>query len=175
MNTIPMLGAQPQPVSRFFSLRGRIGRARYIAYSLGAVACTFLVLLLCGYALILSGRFGRMLYVVISVVLLYGFLPLLFAMLTVKRAHDFNTGGWIALLLMVPVINLIFWFLPGSRGDNQYGAQPQPDPSGIKLIAAVLPVLLVGTFLATQGNRINSGKSTSSMLKPHSTLKSYTP
>ena len=175
MNTMPMLGAQPQSAPGFFSLRGRLGRARYIAYSLGAVAATFLVLLLCGYALMLSGRFGRMLYVVISVLLMYGFLPLLFAILTVKRAHDFNTGGWIALLLLVPVINLLFWFIPGSRGDNHFGEQPQPAPSGIKLLAVLLPILLIGTFLASQGNRINSGKATSSTLKPHSTLKSYTP
>ena len=44
----------------------------------------------------------------------------------VKRARDRGRSGWFVLLLFVPVLNIWalieFLFLPGTMGDNAYGA-----------------------------------------------------
>ncbi len=52
----------------------------------------------------------------------------------IKRAHDRGRSGWFILLFMVPILNL--WvliellFLPGTAGNNNYGAGPGLPPSG---------------------------------------------
>lgn len=162
-----------EPRVRLLSLKGRIGRAHYVVYSLGAVIGAFLLMLLAGMLLILSGSLGRLLYTVFSVGLLYGALPLFFVILTVKRAHDFNVGGWLALLLLVPVVNLVFWFIPGSRGENAYGAPPESAPFGIKLAAFALPVLLIAGFLSADGDL--PAPQVVPDASPSTTLRPYTP
>lgn len=157
--------------SGLFSLRGRLGRARYIAYSLGGIVGVFLVMTLAGMALLLlSSSFGQLLYVILSIALLYVFLPIYFMILTVKRAHDFNIGGWLALLLLVPIVNLMFWFIPGTRGHNNYGTEPDPAPFGIRIAALALPLLLLGAFVATSEIAPEAPPET-----PATTLKPYTP
>ena len=154
-----------------FSLRGRLDRARYVAYSLGAIVSVFLVMALAGMALLLSASLGKMLYVVFSTALLYGFLPIFFMILTIKRAHDFNAGGWLALLLLVPVVNLMFWFIPGTRGDNTFGAPRDPAPLGVRIAAVALPLLLVAGFLATSEVVPDISREP----PPSTILKPYTP
>lgn len=170
------LDDMPQrPRTGLFSLRGRIGRARYVAYTLGSLAAAFVFMLPAGYMLLLSGNPGRILYTVVSVLLFYGFLPIFFAVLTVRRAHDFNLGGWLALLLLVPLVNLMFWFIPGTRGDNPYGAQPEPASSGLKLAALVLPVLLIGAFLGSDGKPVIPQQHAPAASTPSTSLRPYTP
>lgn len=175
MTAISLGNAPPTTRARMFSLRGRLGRTQYIVYSLGAVVGAFLFMFLAGLGLMVTGQLGRVLYIVVSVLLFYGFLPIFFAILTVKRAHDFNTGGWLALLLLVPVVNLLFWFVPGTRGENAYGAAPHAPSTGLKLIAVTLPILLLLAFLATGGPQAIQETGTSTVTQPSSTLKPYTP
>lgn len=56
------------------------------------------------------------------------FLPPLLAV-SVRRYHDTGRTGWLALLLFVPLINLLGLALlcaPGTTGPNRYGPQPAP-------------------------------------------------
>jgi len=43
----------------------------------------------------------------------------------VSRLHDFDRTGWWALLIFIPVVNLIFcimlFFTPGNKNKNKYG------------------------------------------------------
>jgi uncharacterized membrane protein YhaH (DUF805 family) len=159
---------------KLFSLAGRMARAHYICYTLGSLVAVVLFLYLLGFAAMLMGSLGRTVYITSSVLLVYAFLPIFFTILTIKRAHDFNRGGWLALLLFVPIINLCFWFIPGSRGDNRYGAAT-PEPSfGIRIAAVALPLILIGGYLATAGSVITSSKD----VRPadsDSPLQPYTP
>ena len=175
MTSIILDAAPPRSRARILSLRGRLGRAHYIVYSLGAVVAAFLFMLLAGPALVQLGQLGRLLYVALSVLLFYGFLPIFFTILTIKRAHDFKVGGWLALLLLVPVVNLLFWFVPGTRDENTYGAAPQGPSSGIKLIAVTLPVFLIAAFLATGDSRTSQETSPSPAAQPSTSLKPYKP
>jgi uncharacterized membrane protein YhaH (DUF805 family) len=175
MTSITFDPPRPQRRAGIFSLKGRIGRAHYIAYSLGSVVAAFLFMFLAGLGLMLSGQLGRMLYIAVSVLLFYGFLPIFFTILTIRRAHDFNVGGWLALLLLVPVVNLLFWFIPGTRGENTYGTAPPVPSSGIKMIAVALPVFLLIAFLATDGPQEIGEATRSPDLQQSPSLKPYTP
>jgi uncharacterized membrane protein YhaH (DUF805 family) len=51
----------------------------------------------------------------------------------VRRLHDQDKSGWLALLGLVPIANivlLVFMFLEGTRGPNKYGPDPK-DPAGV--------------------------------------------
>lgn len=48
---------------------------------------------------------------------------------TIKRLHDLNMKGWWAILMIVPIVNILFGLLVsfkrGTVGYNQYGADPK--------------------------------------------------
>ena len=115
---------------RLFATSGRIGRVRYIAYGMGIY---FLFAILGVLLSLVIGQFGMVLAWI--GILVVGF------MLTIQRCHDFNTTGWLSLLVLVPLVNLVFWFIPGTDGDNDYGAKTPPNGGGV--VFAVVAVLLV--------------------------------
>ena len=126
-----------QPV-RFFSVSGRIGRLRYIAYGV----LMYVVLLLC--SAILAAVLAQ---VAPSVAVLVAALPwlaiiVLGFMLTIQRCHDFDSTGWLSILSLVPLVNLIFWFIPGTDGPNRYGP-PTPPNSAAVIVGALAVIVLV--------------------------------
>jgi uncharacterized membrane protein YhaH (DUF805 family) len=50
---------------------------------------------------------------------------------TIRRFHDQDRSGWFALLTFIPYIGglivLVFAFLPGTPGENDYGFDPRTD------------------------------------------------
>jgi hypothetical protein len=52
-----------------------------------------------------------------------------------------NATGWLSIVALIPLINLMFWLIPGTDGDNNYGAPPPPNTAGVIVIAVILPVL----------------------------------
>ena len=36
---------------------------------------------------------------------------------------------------------LVFWFVPGTRGENDYGKQPPPNTAGVIVLACVVPLV----------------------------------
>lgn len=127
---------QFQPV-RIFSVSGRIGRARYIAYTLGIS----LLLGLAGGAL--SAAIGEA-----AIFIAYGAIFLLSLMLTIQRSHDFNTTGWLAILGLVPLVNLIFLVIPGTDGPNRFGGKTPPNGVLTLIAAWIIPVVFVAGIVA---------------------------
>lgn len=128
-----------QPV-RVFAVAGRVGRVRYILYTMGLpMVVMFFIGLLSGFigaagiALIIAGWVA---VVVLSI------------MLTIQRSHDFNMTGWFALLGLVPLVNLAFWFIPGTDGANRYGAKTPPNGIGVLIGVWIVPALFIGGILA---------------------------
>jgi len=122
---------------KVFSTSGRIGRVRYIAYGMGIY---FLFALVGAGLSAVLGSFGMVIaWLAIMVV---GF------MLTIQRCHDFNTTGWLSLLVLVPLVNLIFWFIPGTDGSNDYGAKTPPNGTGVIIAALIIPILFVVGIVA---------------------------
>ncbi|HUQ26438.1 MAG TPA: DUF805 domain-containing protein [Burkholderiales bacterium] len=122
---------------KVFSTAGRIGRVRYIAYGVGIY--------------LLFGILGALLSLVLGnagmIVAWIGIMVVGF-MLTIQRCHDFNTTGWLSLLVLVPLVNLIFWFIPGTDGENNYGAKTPPNGTGVIIAALIIPIVFVVGVLA---------------------------
>lgn len=131
--------AATQPV-RVFSVSGRIGRARYIAYGIGLSVLISLVGGILGAALGSAGM--------VAVVATWGALLAVSFMLTIQRCHDFNTSGWLSILVWVPLINLIFWFIPGTDGANRYGPPTPPNSALVIVGVCVVPLVAVIGILA---------------------------
>jgi uncharacterized membrane protein YhaH (DUF805 family) len=122
----------------FFSASGRIGRVRYLAYSMGI---GLLIMLVGG---VLAAITTPMLLIVAYVAMLY-----MNVMLTIKRSHDFNVSGWLTLLILVPLINLIFLFVPGTDGPNRFGRKTAPNGStGIVVVVVLFVGIAVVGILA---------------------------
>jgi uncharacterized membrane protein YhaH (DUF805 family) len=120
---------------RIFSAKGRLGRIRYIGYSIG------LTLIFGAVIGAISGFAGASAAPVMFIG--YAAMFVVMVLLTIQRAHDFNTSGWISLLSIIPLVNLIFWFIPGTRGENRFGKQTPPNGAGAVLLALILPLVFV--------------------------------
>lgn len=128
-----------QPV-RLLSVSGRIGRVRYILYTMALpMILMFCVGLLAG----LLGEAGMALIVAGWVAV-----AVISVMLTIQRSHDFDMTGWFALLGLVPLANLAFWFIPGSPGANRYGAPTPPNGVGVLIGVWTVPLLVSGAIIA---------------------------
>jgi uncharacterized membrane protein YhaH (DUF805 family) len=130
---------------KVFSSSGRIGRIRYIGYTIGL---TWLILAAAGF---LGGLLSTLVAPMVGVaVIAIAYIAVLVAvvLLTVQRAHDFDKSGWLALVLIVPLINLIFWFIAGTDGENRYGRRPPPNNALAVIIALIVPILIVGVLAA---------------------------
>jgi len=59
-----------------------------------------------------------------------------------------NTSGWVALLVLIPFVNLLFWLIPGTDGPNRFGAPPPPNTTGTIVLALILPLVFVVGIVA---------------------------
>jgi uncharacterized membrane protein YhaH (DUF805 family) len=125
---------------KLFSTSGRIGRVRYIAYSIGV---SLLIMFVTGILAALLGPVGSVLSFVGGVAVF-----VLSVTLTIQRSHDFNTTGWLAILVLVPLVNLIFWFIPGTDGENDYGAPTPPNSTWLIVAIFLIPVFVIGVLAA---------------------------
>lgn len=111
---------------------GRINRLRYFT-------CVLLNVLLSFIAWLIPGFLGGLIYALISkglgmFILIGGgvvlSLPMMVASYTlaIRRLHDLEMTGWLALVFLIPYINFLFGlvllFAPGTFGPNRYGQDP---------------------------------------------------
>ena len=124
-----------------WSAKGRLGRIRYIAYSVG------LALLINVISSFLTAFVGGGPGAVIMVI---GMAAGLFVhgLLSVQRAHDFNASGWMAILAFIPLLNFLFWIVPGTDGDNRYGARTPPNSALAVVFASIIPAVMIAGIVA---------------------------
>ena len=132
-------GDPTQPV-RLFAVSGRIGRARYIAYGFGLYA---LVMFVAG---IVAGALGEPGVAVMTAAWLG--LAVIGVMLTIQRCHDFNMSGWLSLLIILPIVNLIFLVIPGTDGANRFGLPTPPNTAGVLIVAWLIPGIMIAGVIA---------------------------
>ena len=124
---------------KIFSAAGRIGRVRYIGYTFGLTIGIALVIGMLSAVLGAASpgvafTVGAMGYIGIVVVQI---------LLTIQRSHDMNVTGWLCLISLIPLAALVFWVVPGTRGENDYGKQPPPNTMGAVVLACVLPIVFI--------------------------------
>lgn len=134
-----------------WGIKGRLGRMRFIAWSL--------LLML---AMVPAMLFGTL--IMQSSVMLGGFLLVVMGLLvsvvaiqfSIKRLHDIGWSGWLLLISLVPVLGGIFQLLilliPGSNSSNRYGAPPPANSTAVKVLFWLWIIfLLSGSALAILG------------------------
>ena len=138
---------------KFLAINGRIGRLRYLAYSIGITFLFMLIMIpLVGSSVLMGDMSGAsslsvILYIALNVVALV--VSVIYAR---RRLNDLNRSGWWFLLFIVPIVNLLFWiylvFFPGTEGSNNFGPAPGPNSLGVQILGWSLPVLFVLGILA---------------------------
>lgn len=127
---------------RVWAWRGRIGRLRFLAYSMGG----YLLLFVAMAAGNISGSDAVRVVVTLAAFALYA---VQYSLAVIQRSHDMGWSGWASLGMLVPVVNLVWIFNPGTKGSNRFGAPPPPNPPGVKVLALLMPaVMLVGILAA---------------------------
>ena len=124
-----------------WSIKGRLGRVRYIAYSVGF---GMLFNVAGGVLAALGGESLAPIFFGGGVVAGVG----IHVLLSVQRAHDFNTTGWLAILAFIPLLNFIFWFVPGTQSENRFGKQTRPNSTGVLIAVWIVPIVMIVGILA---------------------------
>ncbi len=130
-----------------FTTNGRIGRLRYLAWSLSLSLLMFAAILLAvaGYAITpalgyLFGAVAAISAVVVGI------------MIGVQRLHDIGWSGWLLLLSLIPYLgslfSLVLLLMPGSKGGNRYGAPPPENSKAVKILAALWLVFVALGIIA---------------------------
>lgn len=121
-----------------FSPEGRIGRVRYLLYS---IVLTIPIMIVGGVLSAFLGIFGAF--------LLYAAIIYVHIMLAIKRSHDFDASGWMSLLVLVPLVSLLFLFVPGTDGPNRFGLKTAPNGrTGLLVILLLVGGIFVVGILA---------------------------
>ena len=135
-----------------FSMKGRLGRLRYLAYGFGvALIGQILLTLMGGMGVALQSDTGNILSLV-GIGVVYIAMIVISIMLAVQRLHDLDKTGWLYLLILVPLVNIIFGlymlFARGTQSANRYGNPPPPNSTGVVIAAWLLIFVFVGGIVA---------------------------
>ena len=132
---------------KVLAIHGRIGRVRYLAYTVGLSLGLMIV----------AGIFGGIFAAIkpeLAMVALIIYAPA-FAIsfiMAIRRLNDMNHPGWWSLLILIPFVNFFFglWLLfgPGDAQANNYGAPPSKNTSGVVAAACILPAIFFIGILA---------------------------
>jgi uncharacterized membrane protein YhaH (DUF805 family) len=130
---------------KVFSAQGRLGRVRYIGYTMGVSLLMGIVIVVAAGLATLADSAAAILVAVVGYVAIIA----VQFMLTIQRAHDMNVTGWLSLISLIPLGVLVFWLVPGTATENDYGKPPPPNSTGAVVLACLLPlVVMVGIVAA---------------------------
>ena len=141
-----------------FTTNGRIGRLRYLAWSM---VLMFVTLPVAGaiFAFAMGAAAASLNTAIVIGVVLGGAALIAFVIfsvqIAVQRLHDIGWSGWLWLLTLVPFVGSLFpfvlMFCPGNSGANQYGAPPPPNSTAVKVLAVLSVVfgVIVGIAAVT--------------------------
>jgi len=116
------------PLKRYADFQGRSRRKEYWMFQLGIVLVYVAFAVLSAILGAVAGETGTMIASIPLLLLLLGILVPALAV-TVRRFHDQDKSGWMALLGLIPfvggIIVLVFMCLEGTKGPNQFGPDPK--------------------------------------------------
>ncbi|MCU7844907.1 MAG: DUF805 domain-containing protein [Candidatus Thiodiazotropha sp. (ex Monitilora ramsayi)] len=134
---------------KVLSAKGRIGRLRYIGYGMGIALLSYLVMAILSAATAATMPETLTGPVIVGVFVIgYAAMIVVGVLLTIQRCHDFNVTGWLSLVLLIPLVPLIFWFIPGTKGANNFGPPPPPNRGAAAVVVTILVMLVVGGIIA---------------------------
>jgi len=139
--------AAEQSELRVFTTEGRIGRLRYLAWSMAWMLAALGLVIVISTVFAASAVFGSILAAAAVVGLL-----LVSVQIGVQRLHDLGWSGWFMLLYLVPVVGnvlpLVIMLLPGNEGANRFGPPQPPNSRAVKILAALWLLFPVVGFMS---------------------------
>jgi uncharacterized membrane protein YhaH (DUF805 family) len=131
-----------------FSIQGRIGRLRYLAWSLVLMLAALALLGVASMGFAISEIVGSVLIVLVGIGM-----AVVSVQIGAQRLHDIGWSGWLWLINLVPVVGGVFALLlliiPGTTGANRYGPPAPPNSRAVKALAWLwLLVPVVGILAA---------------------------
>ena len=141
-------GDEPEFCEVGMFAKDRIGRMRYMAYSMGLLLMLYIPLF---------GFFFLSEVLEMEALAVVGFLFMLpfiyfIIMLMVRRLHDLNHTGWLGLIMFVPFVGNFFAIYvalaPGSQSANDYGSPPPENTTGVIIGALAIPAIAVIGIIA---------------------------
>lgn len=137
-----------------FSFEGRIGRLRYLAWTMALTLVTLgigSVFGIFGFALISSDSTAGLVLVGLLAFILVVVLAIASVLFMIQRLHDIGWSGWLWLLTLVPFVGSIFPFaimvVPGNATANRYGSPPPPNTTAVKVLCALWLVFIAIVFI----------------------------
>ena len=146
-----------------FGVEGRIGRLRFLAWSMVLSLVTIAVVgvfALIALTLVSTDStagliIGGILAFVLCVVFLIATI-----LISVQRLHDVGWSGWLWLLNLVPFVGsffpLLLVVLPGSGVANRYGAPPPPNSTAVKVLSSLWLVLIALMIVGAMAGGISA-------------------
>ena len=132
---------------KVFATDGRIGRLRYLAWSLVLMFAATGVMGVVAIAASISDVLGGLLGIAVVIGML-----VVSVQIGAQRLHDIGWSGWLLLLNIVPIINSVFWLLmlviPGTLGANRFGPPQPANSTAVKVLAGLFLALLLGGVLS---------------------------
>lgn len=145
MNTAVTGDVDEKP--RFFSLSQRIGRLRYFAYTLIAmVACACGLVLVYAVSWAMPVATGKLVATLAFILTKNLLIPMIVFTLGMRRMLDINLNRWWALTVLIPLVTVALFFIPGSKGSNRFGPAPMPNNAGLRFVALAIPIAFVALY-----------------------------
>jgi len=117
-----------------FGIEGRIGRLRYLAWSLVLILASMPLFGVAAGLLAVSEVLGGLVMLALGIGVL-----VVAVMFGVQRLHDIGWSGWLLLVTLVPLVGgvftLLMYIIPGSSEANRYGSPPPPNSTAVKVLA----------------------------------------
>ena len=136
------------------SAQGRLGRVRYIGYSVGiGFLVNVIAAIVGGLAAALEGGGDAVGWLTGVVIIMLTVAVLAISiLLAIQRLHDFDASGWWSMLIVIPLANLVLYLvlliMPGGQGRNRFGNPPPPNTTGVILLAVLVPLIAVIGIIA---------------------------
>ncbi len=133
---------------KVIGIEGRIGRLRYLAWSLVLILACMPVFGIAAGFFAASEILGGLLMVIAGIAV-----AVISIMFGVKRLHDIGWSGWLLLITLVPVVggvfSLLMFIIPGSTEANRFGPPPPPNSTVVKVLALLwIALIIVGIIAA---------------------------
>ena len=131
-----------------FTTDGRIGRLRYLAWSMVLMLACLPLFGIAGGFFAASEILGGLLMVVVGIAV-----AVVGIMFGVQRLHDIGWSGWLLLVTLVPIVggvfSLLMFIIPGSTAANRFGSPPPPNSRAVKILALLwVAIIVIGIVAA---------------------------
>ena len=130
-----------------FTTDGRIGRLRYLAWSMVLMLACLPLFGIAGGFFAASEILGGLLMVLVGIAV-----AVVGIMFGVQRLHDIGWSGWLLLVTLVPIVggvfSLLMFIIPGSTAANRFGPPPPPNSRAVKILALLWVAIIVIAIVA---------------------------